>query len=75
MHGVTELLSYWTFSDVFEEGGLPKHDFQNTYGLMTFHGIPKPGWRAFQLLHEHAGTQRLKTNVSVGGTKKTAMAR
>jgi len=27
--------------------------------MKTLHGIPKPAWRAFQLAHEHAGTQRL----------------
>ena len=36
----------------------------NVYGLMTVGGIPKPGWRSFQLLHEHAGDRRYKTNVT-----------
>jgi hypothetical protein len=58
------VLSWWTFTDVFEEGGLPTTEFQDIYGLMTYHGIPKPGWRAFQLLHSHAGTHRVPTTVS-----------
>ena len=33
------------------------------YGLMTISGVPKPGWRAFQLLHEHAGTRRVPATV------------
>ena len=31
---------------------------------MSLHGVPKPGWRAFQLLHTHAGTRRVRTSVS-----------
>lgn len=62
--GVTDVLSWWTFSDVFEEGGLPKQEFSNVYGAMTYHGVPKPAWRAFGLLHEHAGTQRVPAVVT-----------
>ena len=52
-----DMYSYWTFSDVFEEGGLPRVEFKNVYGLMTVHGVPKPAWRAFELLHQHAGAR------------------
>ena len=31
---------------------------------MTYHGVPKPGWRAFALLHSHAGGWRLPTTVT-----------
>ena len=31
---------------------------------MTISGIPKPGWRAFQLLHELAGDERLEATVT-----------
>ena len=54
-----DVYSYWTFTDVFEEGGLPLIEFKNIYGMMSIGGIPKPAWRAFQLLHEHAGDTRL----------------
>lgn len=65
-----ELLSYWTFSDIFEEKGLPQSEFfdpqypQNHYGAMTYRGIKKPVWRAFELLHTHAGSHQLATNVT-----------
>ena len=62
--GHVDVLSWWTFTDVFEEGGLPKQEFQDIYGLMTYHGVRKPGWRAFQLLHEHAGKARLAVDVT-----------
>ena len=34
-------------SDVFEEGGLPREEFKDVYGLMSVRGLRKPGWRAF----------------------------
>ena len=42
---------------------MPEVEFLQIYGAMTIHGIPKPVWRAFQLLHEHAGDRRLPTIV------------
>ena len=54
-----DLYSYWTFTDVFEEGGLPRVEFKNIYGIKTISGIPKPAWRAFEMLHTHAGDTRL----------------
>lgn len=62
--GVADVLSWWTFTDIFEEGGLPKTEFSNIYGAMTFHGIPKPVWRAFELLHSHAGSRQVPAVVS-----------
>ena len=62
--GLLDVLSFWTFSDVFEEGGLPTTEFSNIYGAMSFHGVPKPVWKAFALLHTHAGEWRLPTVVS-----------
>eukprot|EP00039_Didymoeca_costata_P021329 m.344217 g.344217 ORF g.344217 m.344217 type:complete len:493 (-) comp24017_c0_seq1:54-1532(-) len=56
--GLADIMSYWTFSDVFEEGGLLPGPFHGGFGLLTVHGTPKPAYRAFQLLHE-AGYFRL----------------
>merc|ERR1719440_104461 len=65
LHGVTDVLSWWTFTDVFEEStAIADHtEFMNIYGLMTVSGVPKPGWRAFQLLHKYAGDERLQVSV------------
>ena len=63
-----DVWSYWTFSDVFEENGLHAAPFGGyNYGAMTVRGVPKPVYRAFQLLHAHAGTQRAAVSVSGGG--------
>ena len=55
-------------SAVFEEGGFPTSEFTNIYGLMTAHGIPKPGWRGFQLLNE-AGDTRVPVSVTAHDSK------
>jgi xylan 1,4-beta-xylosidase len=56
--GLTQMMSYWTFSDVFEEQGVVKTPFYGGYGLIAERGIPKPALRAFQLLHR-LGEKRL----------------
>jgi xylan 1,4-beta-xylosidase len=56
--GMVNMMSYWTFSDVFEEQGVIKTPFYGGYGLMAEDGIPKPAFDAFELLHA-LGTERL----------------
>ena len=50
--------SFWTFSDIFAENYFPSLPFHGGFGLLNLHGIPKPVYRAFQLLH-HLGADRL----------------
>lgn len=50
--GLTEAMSYWTFSDVFEENGVVKTPFYGGYGLVAEYDIPKPAFNAFALLHK-----------------------
>ena len=64
LHNVTDLLSYWAFSDIFEEVGLPQTEFSGMYGVETFHGVAKPVKRAFELLHRHAGDKLLDTTIT-----------
>ena len=59
MDGIVDISSYWTFSDVFEEGGMLPGPCHGGFGLLNVHGTPKPAYRAFQLLHG-AGEQRLQ---------------
>jgi xylan 1,4-beta-xylosidase len=56
--GLVQGYSYWTFSDIFEENYFPSVPFQGGFGLLNVHGIAKPAYRAFQLLHE-LGTEML----------------
>jgi xylan 1,4-beta-xylosidase len=49
--GVADMLSFWTFSDVFEEGGPIPRPFEGHFGLRAKGGINKPSFYAFALLH------------------------
>jgi xylan 1,4-beta-xylosidase len=49
--GLVDGYSFWTFSDIFEENYFPSVPFHGGFGLLNLHGIPKPIYRAFQLLH------------------------
>jgi xylan 1,4-beta-xylosidase len=59
--GLVDEMSYWTFSDVFEEQGVVKQPFHGGYGLIAAGGIPKPAFNAFLLLHR-LGEKRLKVD-------------
>jgi xylan 1,4-beta-xylosidase len=56
--GLTEMMSYWTFSDVFEEQGVVKTPFYGGFGILAERSIPKPAFNDFALLH-HLGDTRL----------------
>jgi xylan 1,4-beta-xylosidase len=56
--GHVDMMSFWTFSDVFEEGGPTTGPFRGDFGLRAFDGINKPSYYAFGLLHQ-LGDQRL----------------
>jgi len=58
--GNVNQMSFWTFSDVFEEGGPIPKPFEGQFGLRAKGGIDKPSYYAFGLLH-HLGNQRLAT--------------
>ncbi len=56
--GKVDIMSYWTFSDVFEEQGVVKTPFYGGYGLIAEDSIPKPAFNVFALLHD-LGNQRI----------------
>jgi xylan 1,4-beta-xylosidase len=53
--GLVTSMSYWAFSDVFEEQGVIKMPFYGGYGLIAEDDIPKPAYNAFALLHKLGG--------------------
>ena len=59
--GLADMMSYWTFSDVFEEQGVVKRPFYGGFGLIAAGGIPKPVFNAFKLLHG-LGTERFEVD-------------
>ncbi len=73
--GMVTMMSFWTFSDVFEEGGPLPTPFEGPFGLRAKGGINKPSYYAFALLHE-LGDQRLavpSTNVIVTKRKDNTL--
>jgi xylan 1,4-beta-xylosidase len=50
--GMVNILSFWTFSDVFEEGGPIPQPFVGMFGLRAKGGINKPSYYAYGLLHQ-----------------------
>lgn len=49
--GKVDAMSYWTFSDVFEEQGVVRTPFYGGFGLIAEDNIPKPSFNAFAMLH------------------------
>jgi xylan 1,4-beta-xylosidase len=58
--GIVTALSFWTFSDVFEEGGPIPQPFVGMFGLRAKGGINKPSYYSYGLLHQ-LGNARIAT--------------
>lgn len=53
--GLAQGMSYWTYSDLFEEAGPPPAAFYGGFGLVTRDGIRKPAFFAYKYLHALRG--------------------
>ncbi len=56
--GLADILSYWTFDNVFEELGVPRTFMNRSFGLIGMRGVPRPSYHAFTLLHK-LGDERI----------------
>lgn len=65
--GLVQNYSFWTFSDLFEEAGQFSAPFHGGFGLQNIHGIPKPTYRLFEMLHG-LGEERLPVSGGKGST-------
>jgi xylan 1,4-beta-xylosidase len=59
--GLVQGMSYWTYTDLFEEPGPPTAPFQGGFGLLNPQGIRKPAYFAYKYLHALDGNS-LATN-------------
>jgi xylan 1,4-beta-xylosidase len=50
-------MSYWTFTDIFEEAGPRFTPFHGGFGLLNTQGIKKPAYQAFALLNKLGSTE------------------
>jgi len=69
-NGKVDVMSYWTFSDVFEEQGVVKTPFYGGYGIIAEDGIPKPAFSAFSLLHTLGETSIATSEKDILVTKR-----
>jgi len=58
--GLAQGMSYWTFSDLFEEPGPQPRPFDGGFGLMTPEGVRKATWFAYKYLAD-LGDRELPT--------------
>lgn len=55
--GVVQGMSYWTYTDLFEEPGPPTAPFQGGFGLLTPEGVRKSAYFAYKYLHALRGNE------------------
>lgn len=55
--GIAQGMSYWVYSDLFEEPGPPGKAFEGGFGLMTKDGIRKSSWFAYKYLNALKGNE------------------
>jgi xylan 1,4-beta-xylosidase len=59
--GYADSMSYWTFTDIFEENGPVPSAFHGGFGLLNFQGLRKPSFYAYQFLNR-LGDEELASN-------------
>jgi xylan 1,4-beta-xylosidase len=64
--GLAQGYSFWTFTDIFEENYFPSVPFHGGFGLLNLHGIAKPVYRAFEIMHRSG-----RTKYQIEGKHKT----
>jgi xylan 1,4-beta-xylosidase len=55
--GLAQAMSYWTYTDLFEEPGPPPTPFHGGFGLLTREGLRKPAYFAYKYLHALQGRE------------------
>ena len=53
--------AFWCLSDIYNQGGFQSSEFQGNYGLLSLHGLRKPGWFAHMML-QRLGMARVPMN-------------
>ncbi len=52
VEGIANSMSYWVFTDIFEESGIPTTPFHGGFGLMNLQGIKKPTYYSYHYLNQ-----------------------
>ena len=59
--GGADMLSYWVYTDIFEEVGIGQKPFHGGFGLINMQALKKPAFHSFRMLHE-LGDEELQCN-------------
>ena len=60
-------MSYWTFTDIFEERGPRFTPFYGGFGLLNYEGIRKPSYFAYKFLSELGASDVATTDSALNG--------
>jgi xylan 1,4-beta-xylosidase len=55
-------MSYWTFTDIFEEAGPRMTPFHGGFGLLNYEDLAKPSFFAYKFLHQLGGTELVNSD-------------
>jgi xylan 1,4-beta-xylosidase len=55
--GAADSMSYWTFTDIFEEAGPRMTPFHGGFGLLNYQDLPKPSYFAYRFLNRLGDTE------------------
>jgi len=65
-------MSYWVFTDIFEEPGPRFTPFHGGFGMLTIQGINKPVFYAYQFMNQLGNTELMNKDSSSWVCKDTA---
>jgi xylan 1,4-beta-xylosidase len=68
--GFADSMSYWTFTDIFEESGVVPSPFHGGFGMINFQGLRKPSFYAYQFLNR-LGDEELASSDSDSWVTRT----
>ncbi len=60
--GHAQSMSYWTFTDIFEENGPVPSPFHGGFGLINFQGLRKPSFYAYQFINRLGDEELISTD-------------
>ncbi|MDP4878720.1 MAG: hypothetical protein NWR36_02450, partial [Opitutales bacterium] len=63
--GSVDSLSYWVFTDVFEESGAGDTAFHGGFGMVNVQGIPKPTFHTYRFLNTLGNQVLDKTDAGI----------
>lgn len=55
--GLVDSLSYWAFTDIFEEFGAGDTAFHGGFGMINYQGVKKPAYHAYRFLSSLGDTE------------------